>query len=227
MRLTLKVNVAGAQRKLDLLVDTVKDLDPVLSEFGKYLRGEAKKRFDAQGPGWPELADTSKKRLSKKLLSRITKGGGRVKHTDRLKRFEKSLPVDVREVLKRSTGKTGGARLARVVRAAMLKKSIASELLNVAKELDRAASGKRRSKSRNALKKHKLLGRLPTSITAKLSRSILQVYSKVPWAGVHNVGGTAGKRSTIPARTFLTLRPEDMDVLERMLMERALLAFGG
>ena len=46
------------------------------------------------------------------------------------------------------------------------------ELLNVAKEIDRFTAGKRRRKTRSALSRHRLLGRLPTSITAKLSRSM-------------------------------------------------------
>lgn len=227
MKLTLKINARRAERKLEILVENLRDLDPVLSEFGKYLRAEAKKRFDQQGPGWRGLAETTKQRLSKKLLSRVTKGGGRVKRTDRLRRIERALPETVRKELFSATRKTGGGRLQAAVRAAGLKRANERELLNIAKEIDRFTAGKRRRKTRSALSRHRLLGRLPTSITAKLSRSMLQVYSRVPWAGVHNVGGPAGKGSEIPARTFLTLKDEDMDVLEQMLMDRAMLAFQG
>lgn len=246
MRLTLKINARRAERKLEILVENLRDLDPVLSEFGKYLRAEAKKRFDQQGPGWRGLADTTKQRLSKKLLSRVTKGGGRVKRTERLRRIERALPEALRgqlfskfktsggsraQVAVRSAGRLEAmravGRLEEAVRSAALKRAHERELLNVVKELDRFAVGKRRRKTRSALSRHRLLGRLPTSITAKLSRSMLQVYSRVPWAGVHNVGGSAGKGSNIPARTFLTLKDEDMDVLEQMLMDRAMLAFQG
>lgn len=227
MYLTLKVNTKRGQRRLNLLVEAISDLDPLLSEFGRYLRAEAKKRFDAQGPGWPQLASTTKTRFAKKLLGRITKGGGRVKRTDRLRRIEKSLPEPVRMALFSASKRTGGSDLAKRVREAALKKPVERELLNVVKELDRFSSGKKRRKGRNALKRHKLLGRLPASIAAKISRHTLQVYSRVPWSGVHNKGGTAGHNSKIPARTFLELRGEDMDVLEQMLRSRALLAFGG
>lgn len=226
MRLALRINTRNGSRRLELMVESLRDLDPILSDFGKYLRERSKQRFAQQGPGWKPSAESTKQRLGKKLLGRITKGGGRVKVTGRIQRFERSLPEEVKYELAMASRKTGGSKLAAAVRKAALMKPHERELLNIASEIDRSATRKRRS-SRNALKKHRLLGRLPTSLAVKISRGVLQVYSKVPWSGVHNVGGTAGKGSKIPARTFLRLEPEDMDVFETMLRKRALLAFGG
>lgn len=49
----------------------------------------------------------------------------------------------------------------------------------------------------------KLLGRLPTALTSKATRSSVTVLSRAKWSGIHQEGGTAGYGARIPARPFL------------------------
>lgn len=63
----------------------------------------------------------------------------------------------------------------------------------------------------------KLLGKLASSIVTKVDDGTLIVESKVPWAGVHNDGGAAGKGAQIPKREFLKLEDSDLDVFQAFL----------
>jgi phage gpG-like protein len=51
----------------------------------------------------------------------------------------------------------------------------------------------------------RLLGKLPTAFDFTSSPSEIVGVSKVPWADVHQTGGTAGRGSRIPARPFAYL----------------------
>ena len=70
----------------------------------------------------------------------------------------------------------------------------------------------------------KVLGRVSQSFRSEIKRGGLVRESVIPWAGVHNEGGTAGHGAKIPARPFLFLEADDVDVLVEMLRERMLLA---
>jgi phage gpG-like protein len=48
-----------------------------------------------------------------------------------------------------------------------------------------------------------MLGKMATAFSWKLEGTFLRVYSKIPWAGVHQRGGTAGHGARIPQREFL------------------------
>jgi len=49
--------------------------------------------------------------------------------------------------------------------------------------------------------------------------------SRIPWAGVHNDGGTANNGAVIPRRTFLEWTPERVEMFAKMandyILERA------
>ena len=53
--LTVKFNVGGQERKINTLAENVKDLKPLFSRFGGYMRSVFRKRIEAEGPGWPAL----------------------------------------------------------------------------------------------------------------------------------------------------------------------------
>ncbi len=57
--------------------------------------------------------------------------------------------------------------------------------------------------TRKTRRARKLLGRLPTALTSKATRSSVTVISRAKWSGVHQEGGTAGYGAKIPARPFL------------------------
>ena len=60
----------------------------------------------------------------------------------------------------------------------------------------------RRSRGRKR-RRVNILGRLPSLIKAKADRDGITLTSKVKWSGIHQEGGTAGRGSRIPKRSFL------------------------
>lgn len=63
------------------------------------------------------------------------------------------------------------------------------------------------------------LGRLPGSVTTRVTPRSLIAESKVPWAGIHNEGGTAGRGSRIPARPFVFMSEEFLRQAQRDLAD--------
>lgn len=72
-----------------------------------------------------------------------------------------------------------------------------------------------------------VLGRVAASIYVKISKGVLVMGSKIPWAGAHNEGDTVGKGAHLPPRTFLEWTPEDFDQFVAMATDRGLTAYGG
>ena len=66
-------------------------------------------------------------------------------------------------------------------------------------------------------------GRLKNSIAARVEGTppILRVGSNVIYSRIHQLGGAAGRghKSLIPARPFLVVQDEDMEILKRMLVD--------
>lgn len=57
------------------------------------------------------------------------------------------------------------------------------------------------------------------------SKDNWEMASRIPWAGVHNDGGTANNGAVIPRRTFLEWTPERVEMFAKMandyILERA------
>ena len=53
-----------------------------------------------------------------------------------------------------------------------------------------------------------LLGKLPDTVIVRSRNGELSARSPVPWSGIHNEGGRAGRGSKIPARPFVFLSPK-------------------
>jgi phage gpG-like protein len=70
----------------------------------------------------------------------------------------------------------------------------------------------------------KVLGKIAQSIRSKVSKGAVTVYSAIPWAGIHNEGGTAGHGAQIKPRPFLFLESQDIDVLQEILINMMLAA---
>lgn len=64
------------------------------------------------------------------------------------------------------------------------------------------------------------LGRLKGAIAFVVRATELIAKSKVPWAGVHQHGGTAGKGSHIPQRTFMWAGNDLVRVVGAKIVER-------
>lgn len=210
------------------MVEQLETLDKVLRAFGKYLRAKAKSKFQAEGPGWQELAASTRKRLESTGTGRLTERG-KVRQTARIKALASKLSNDgarnaeLLSKLRSVTRSSGGGNLGQLIRASSAKAKQQKELLNLAAEIHRAqakaAAGKKFNRQRRAITKHKLLGRLGTSIKASAKKNRLVVFSVVEWSEIHNDGGNTAKGARIPARTFLELDDEDLKVLEQMIAD--------
>lgn len=230
MRLTLSVDTTSGRRRIELMIRALADLQPPLRSFGAYLRAKFKGRFDAQGPGWPPLAQSTGHELIHRYTGRVT-AAGRLRETSRLKRLRAQLQRDVRKerldarvltAFELATRSTGGAALGAAIRLHVATQRYAGELRNTAKALDRAHEGKRTRQARAITRHHQLLGKLRSTIKARLEGSGIRIGSFVPWAGVHNEGGPVGHGATVPARTFAELEDEDVDVFAKLLLDRSI-----
>lgn len=76
-----------------------------------------------------------------------------------------------------------------------------------------------RGAKRKRLRRRRLLGRLPSALNMKVTRSSLTVQSKVPWSGVHQHGGRAGNGARIPQRHFLWFSDEILDLAAERLQD--------
>ena len=70
----------------------------------------------------------------------------------------------------------------------------------------------------------RILGRMSSSIVVVVEKFALTIRSRIPWSGVHNLGGTAGHGAKIPARTFLqwtSVRVQKLaDIARAYMMEK-------
>lgn len=86
------------------------------------------------------------------------------------------------------------------------------------KRRDRNAKTQKNGKSVRKFKrrrKGRLLGKLPTSgVSFKSGGDSISGASKIPWASVHQYGGTVGRGSVIPARPFLFFSETFLDRAE-------------
>lgn len=230
MRLTLVIDTSSGRRRIELLVRALTDLRPPLRAFGAYLRAKFKGRFDAEGPGWPPLAQSTGHELIHRFTGKVT-AAGRLRETSRLKRLRAQLQRDVRKerldarvltAFELATRSTGGGALGAAVRLYVGSQRYAGELRRIAKALDRAHEGKRGRSARAITRHRRLLGKLRSTIKARLEDGGLRVGSFIEWAGVHNEGGPVGHGATVPARTFAELEDDDVDVFGKLLLERGI-----
>lgn len=180
----------------------------------EYLRPTIRERFASEGPGWEPRKDASEDAAAARVRER----------TERAVR--RKLRGDVRRAVKREAAGTGRAtsveRRYEVLKEFERRVRGGSAILSVLGDQRLSSSlGKLEERAGRAQEKAsgRILGRLASSISSKVTRGQLIVESKVAWSGVHNDGGTAGHGADIPARPFLYLDDKDHDVLRAMLEE--------
>jgi phage gpG-like protein len=78
---------------------------------------------------------------------------------------------------------------------------------------------------RGARRVQAMLGRLDGLNEWSISRVMLQVLSIVPWAGIHQWGGIAGRGARIPQRMYLWISERRMEELAVILQRHVLLAW--
>lgn len=230
------------QQSMDLLIESMDDLQPILKRFGAYLRGVAKAKFQAEGPGWTPLAKSTIERLEHTKTSNVTSQGRlrasyvkkrRTALGKKSKRASKALGRTTVYYNVFSSGrkikanlkakdKNSRAEISELNRLYENPDSAVSgrfkNLTTAAKKIDRIQSGKS-VKSQRAIDKHKLLGKLANSLSATTTKKQLTVQSKVDWSGVQNDGGIVGNNATLPGRPFLELEPKDLEVLAKIAQD--------
>lgn len=200
--------------------------DSALRIWGAYFRRRVQGRFEAEGPGWAPrkasddlhqaLRETKAKtlaehRLKRKLerdlrraQQRLDRGKGKQSAVDRryavLKEFERQIRGGT--TAPEAFEDKGDRRLAKSVAGLKERKARAAA----------AVSGR-------------VLGAIANSIKSTLKRSELTVGSSIPWAGVQNEGGAVGNRATLPARPFLFLENEDIEMLTEIVENRLAAVF--
>jgi phage gpG-like protein len=235
---TFVVEAEGLTRRFTLLADSVKQLDPALRAFDRYLRGRIRARFQQEGPGWPPLAEsTLAHRRSQAMAALGRKLSRDVKRAEGAyaRRFGAAdyffgqlglgglgtqRAVSMRAVQRRITTRAefrrlmaGGSSEATLFEGASAEKQKASLAGRVGRAEARASE--------------KVLGKIASSFRSTIKSGTLTVESKIPWAGIQNEGGRAGHGAVIPARPFIFLEAQDVDVLREILVNRMLVALGG
>ena len=220
MNLTLHYEDGGVRKALDLAVDSLKDLAPILRRFAKWMRPEVDAVFAAQGPGWAPRADDSP----------TTREGAQERIAEAARaRGQQKLRLKLRQDLRRAQRRLASGK--------GKEKTVDGRYVAL-KELERIAaggskdysllSGRKGEKLRERLgraesdaekEQGQVLGRIAGSIKARVQGSTLEIYSSIPWAGIHNEGGTAGRGAKIPARTFLEWTPVRVEKLASIASE--------
>lgn len=222
--LTLKYDDGGVQRSLDLAIDSVSDLKPIFARFIKYLRPEIDKVFQAQGPGWAPLADSSMEVRKQKLEAVAEKiRSGSMRTLDRKLSSESGRVL--RKLEKRAKlmdhSERGQKLLGRAQKSVERQKAIRAEFERItagqagpiakpAKKLGERIE-RRQVRAEEKIKKYEsgeVLGAIASSIGYEIKGANLEVFSHIPWAGAHNEGATVGHGARVPERKFLEWTPD-------------------
>lgn len=222
LRLNVSFKADGAIRTFDIIARNARDVAPMLRRWGGWLRADAKKHFEEQ-PGWAPLAQSTQERLKATRTSKIT-AAGQVR-----KSYLRRSEAGFRAAAKRGIINSGTqiAELRRLAAGGSTRYSLqagqrrqSKALESLRRGLEKArTTGKRVGGDKRASENHRLLGKLGGSIVATIEGVKVRVESRVPWSGVHNEGGTAGKGARIPARVFLEITPEAAQALADIALD--------
>lgn len=230
MEFTFRVNIEGLERKFTLLADSAKKIDPALRVFDRYLRLRVRSRFEASGPGWPQLAQaTLDHRRAAAMVALERKLGRDVRRQQKViaRRFGalEQLGLGGYEKQRATSARAFQRRLMTVAEFRRLQAGgAASPSLFEGKGADKQkASLEGRVGRAEERAGEKMLGKIASSFRSMIKAGQLTIESEIPWAGIHNEGGRAG-RSEIKARPFLFLEERDIDVLVEILRNHMLIA---
>jgi hypothetical protein len=239
---TLEVKTDELDRKFDLAVGRVHDLDRPLRKFGSHLRKKALAKYKAQN--FAPLAEST-------IRARAEKG---------LHSLERKLAGDVRKALKREKGQepiprglvgrllqtvaaepppiiAGGTSRGVQNRQSVLqafqerhgfrhdrrsnKSILALTGAKALTEKQSSALDKRTERAVQAAVNKPILGGLPGTLEVQVSMGTvtLRSHTQKPWTEIHNAGGSAGKGARISKRETIKLDESDLTVLTDLLKE--------
>lgn len=231
--ITLTYEDGGVQKSLDLLADSFAELRPVMARFTKYMRAELDQVFSSQGGGaWPGRSPAGEQRLDGMKAAKIEKI-----RAAQYNSLRGSLRTEKRKAERRlaktpqSSSKLTEKRRASVAKYEGMQAELERYAAGGAKTDDKAYRklygriGRREDRAQKkieAVESGQLLGAVANSISAKFDKSNWEMFSSIPWAGIHNSGGTAGNGANIPARVFLEWTPARIEKFVQMANEYVL-----
>lgn len=228
MNATFKIDVQRPVKFFDGIANKASKPDPILKRWGGYFIATARKRADA-AEGWPSLKASTVAKYTYTRTSKITSWGGvRTTYASKLEGYLKgqakkgsaTADMDLKELARlRAGGRVSKDDLAWGGSAALarLRKTAARAQAQRDQGKKATAGGKKRK-----IAGVKLLGRAARQITFLLAGTKVTALSKVPFAGVHNEGGTSGNDATQPKREFLSIRSKDQVLLSSIALEHFL-----
>lgn len=200
------------------------DTAGILRRWLGYMRHKAKERFADVGP--PLAASTQRKYEQTRKSSVTVAGNLRRSYVKNLgKTIERRhFDKDSRQVTER--GKELIAELRRLAGGGDPSQSgLSAEdktIEALRKKLQRAQTKRRVGGDRRKIERHKILGRLRTSLEGKLLSLSAKLRNRVPWSRAHNEGATVGHGASLPARTTLQILAEDVTELAKIEIEHLL-----
>ena len=78
---------------------------------------------------------------------------------------------------------------------------------------------RQRNRGRRRRRRGPLLGKLRTAFRIVFDRKELRALGQVPWAHIHQDGGTAGKGAQIPQRTHMYMSKEFVDIVVKRILD--------
>ena len=228
MPISIQVEVDGAVRDLEILADSFAEIRPVFAKFSAYMRGEIQSVFDSDGGGaWPPRKDPrpmgeeakaakvekirsaqysslsgavrSSQRKAARLLAKTPQSDSKL--TERRRKSVAKYEAQLEEIKRIGAGGSKDQKGFRKLYERMSRRE------------DRAA------KKIERLERAAPLGQIANSFSIDFDKSNWEMFSRIPWAGVHNEGGTAGHGARIPARVFLEWTPERIEKFVEMANE--------
>ena len=240
--ITIGYEDGGAQKFVTLLADSLGDLTPMMPKFTAWMRAQVQAEFESGGDGtWAPRSDQAQAAFNSTKAARIAKiEAGRYGTLSRSlkrekKRAERRLAKtpDSKSKLRPRREQAVAKYEAQIEEVARLSEGGQRPLAKSFRKLgERIARRDERANQRiAAVERGDLLGAIAASITAEWSKTNWEMASRIPWAGIHNEGGTANHGAQIPKRTFLEWTPDRVEMFAKMandyILERAQTAAGG
>lgn len=225
--IAIEVDTGGTVERMEILAKSFRDLRPVFAQFAKWLREDVQRVFDSEGDGqWP-------KRKGELSQTRIAANVERIE-ANKYRSLQSSLRSSRKKAERRLLKTTDSKLITRRQKSVQRYEEQLAEVAKLASGGERSEGQKRlydRVARRDALaqkriadvKEGKLLAGIASSLRTDTEPTFFEMYSRIPWAGVHNFGGTGGKGANEPERKFLEWTPKRL----RMFVEMANAYFTG
>lgn len=236
---------SGVQQQLDIALTSVKDLTEVWQRYIAYRRKKVAGIFDASGPGWQPLAESTEEQRKE----RLDKVAAEIRSKASI-RFGKKLWKEQKRAIKRSVkyglaaqglradskaGKTFARSQRTLERHRVIREQFEAFRAQGVEPSGKATKklmeriGRSESRAEDQIRAYadgKQLGQIANSMKYEIEGLSMTEYSRIPWAGIHNKGGTAGNNANIPERRFLEIDAEDVTTLQKIAADVVASSFG-